>query len=112
MPGGHLGPDAGLAAGYHGKTETDHVDTFVEQVVRDRIQNARIHITEAGQSVAWRGSADGSTLTFFGLARKSLFTTERIYRLTLEDGQTIVRLQYVWDFYDGILVSQRRRPPS
>ncbi|MFW2389661.1 MAG: C25 family cysteine peptidase, partial [Polyangiales bacterium] len=60
-----------------------------ETSVRDRIQAGDLLMTEAGEAVAWTAAADGSALRFFGLERRSLFTTERIYRLSLEPGSTM-----------------------
>jgi len=57
-----------------------------EAGVRNRIQSGELSLTEEGEPVAWSASPDGSELRFFGLVRKDLYTTERIYRLTLENG--------------------------
>ncbi len=60
-----------------------------EASVQSRIQSGELELTEAGEAVAWTASADGSALQFFGVERRSLFTTERIYRLSLETGSTM-----------------------
>ena len=60
-----------------------------EASVRDRIQTGELSLTEEGETVAWSPSADGSELRFFGLVRKSLYTTERLYRLSFETGTTM-----------------------
>lgn len=60
-----------------------------EASVLDRIQAGELLLTEDGEDVAWAASADGSALEFFGLERRSLFTTERIYRLSLDAGSTM-----------------------
>ena len=60
-----------------------------EAGVRDRIQTGELLLTEEGEAVAWAGSADNSALTFFGRERESLYTRERMYRLSLETGVTM-----------------------
>ncbi len=60
-----------------------------EASVQSSIQAGELMLTEAGEAVAWTASADGSALQFFGVERRSLFTTERIYRLSLETGSTM-----------------------
>jgi len=60
-----------------------------EASVRDRIQMGELLLAEEGESIAWAPSADGSALEFFGVERRSLFTTERIYRLALDTGSTM-----------------------
>ncbi|MGB7478330.1 MAG: C25 family cysteine peptidase [Polyangiales bacterium] len=62
---------------------------ITEASVRDRIQMGELLLTEEGESVAWAPSADGSGLEFYGVERRSLFTTERIYRLSLDTGSTM-----------------------
>ncbi|MBT8469325.1 MAG: hypothetical protein KJN97_11310, partial [Deltaproteobacteria bacterium] len=62
---------------------------ITEASVRDRIQMGELLLTEGGESVAWAPSADGSAVEFYGVERRSLFTTERIYRLSLETGSTM-----------------------
>ena len=62
---------------------------ITEASVRDRIQMGELLLTEEGETVAWKPSADGSALEFFGVALRSLFTTERIYRLSLDTGSTM-----------------------
>jgi hypothetical protein len=57
--------------------------------VSGRIQAGELLLTEAGEAVAWSGPADGSELAFFGLERESLYTTERVYRLSLDSGATM-----------------------
>ncbi len=66
-----------------------HVSAVTEASVRDRIQTGELLLTEEGETVAWKPSADGSALEFFGVERRSLFTTERIYRLSLDAGPTM-----------------------
>ncbi|MBW2405192.1 MAG: hypothetical protein JRF42_15660 [Deltaproteobacteria bacterium] len=60
-----------------------------EASVLDRIQTGELLLTEEGEAVAWAGSADGSALTFFGVGRESLYTLERMYRLSLDAGITM-----------------------
>jgi MYXO-CTERM domain-containing protein len=60
-----------------------------EASVRDRVQDGELLLTENGEAVAWSGSTDGSELWFFGVERESLYTTERIYRLSLDAGITM-----------------------
>ncbi len=60
-----------------------------EASVLDRIQTGELLLTEEGEAVAWAGSADGSALTFFGVERESLYTHERMYRLSLDAGITM-----------------------
>lgn len=60
-----------------------------ESSVRDRIEAGELLLTEGGEAVAWSGSPDGAELRFFGLGRESLYTTERIYRLSLDEGITM-----------------------
>ena len=60
-----------------------------EASVQSRIQAGELMLTEEGQTIAWAASADGSALQFFGVQRRSLFTTERIYRLSLDSGSTM-----------------------
>ena len=62
---------------------------ITEASVRDRIQTGELLLTEEGETVAWAPSADGSALEFFGVGVRSLFTTERIYRLALDTGSTM-----------------------
>jgi Ca2+-binding RTX toxin-like protein len=57
---------------------------LTEEDVRSRLASGELRLTEAGEEVAWRAADDG--LWFYGLERESLFTTERIYRLSLESG--------------------------
>lgn len=60
-----------------------------EASVRDRIRAGHLLLTEQGEPVAWHGSPDGSELSFFGMERESLYTTQRIYRLSLDTGITM-----------------------
>jgi Ca2+-binding RTX toxin-like protein len=60
-----------------------------EASVLDRIQTGELLLTDEGEAVAWAGSADGSALTFFGVERESLYTLERMYRLSLDAGITM-----------------------
>ncbi len=60
-----------------------------EASVRDRIQIGALLLTEEGEAVAWKPSADAAALEFFGVERHSLFTTEQIYRLSLDTGSTM-----------------------
>ncbi|MBT8483542.1 MAG: hypothetical protein HKP36_18375 [Myxococcales bacterium] len=60
-----------------------------EASIRDLIQLGELLLTEEGETVAWKPSADGSALEFFGVERRSIFTTERIYRLSLDAGSTM-----------------------
>jgi len=62
---------------------------ITEASVLDRIQMGELLLTEEGETVAWKPSADGSALEFYGVERRSLFTTERIYRLSLGTGSTM-----------------------
>ncbi|MGB5350915.1 MAG: C25 family cysteine peptidase, partial [Polyangiales bacterium] len=62
---------------------------ITEASVRDRIQTGELLLTEEGETVAWKPSADGSALEFLGVERRSLFTVERIYRLSLDAGVTM-----------------------
>lgn len=57
---------------------------ITEEDVRSRLGSGELRLTEAGDEVAWRAGDDG--LWFYGVARESLFSTERIYRLSLEPG--------------------------
>jgi hypothetical protein len=61
-----------------------------EASVRDRIQMGELLLTEEGETVAWKPSADGSAVEFYGVERRSLFTTERLYRLSLDTGSTMI----------------------
>ncbi len=60
-----------------------------EADARDRIQAGELLLTEGGQTVAWTATADASALMFYGVERESLYTRERIYRLSLESGVTM-----------------------
>jgi hypothetical protein len=60
-----------------------------EADLRDRIRFGELVLTEAGEAVAWAGSPDGSALRFYGVERESLYTRERIYRLSLGSGATM-----------------------
>lgn len=60
-----------------------------EASIRDRIQLGELLLTEGGEAVAWKPSADGAALEFFGFESRSIFTTERIYRLSLDAGSTM-----------------------
>ena len=62
---------------------------ITEASVLDRIQTGELLLTEEGESIAWKPSADGSALEFYGVERRSLFTTERTYRLSLDTGSTM-----------------------
>ncbi len=62
-----------------------------ESEVRGLIQTGEILLTEQGRSVAWRGAADGSELAFFGFERESLYTNERLYRLSVARGDTMTQ---------------------
>jgi len=60
-----------------------------ESEVQAWIQAGELRLTEGGESVAWTAAADGSELSFFGLERESLYTTERFYRLSVARGDTM-----------------------
>jgi Ca2+-binding RTX toxin-like protein len=60
-----------------------------EASIENRIRAGDLSLTEQGESIAWASSADGSELQFFGVERRSLFSTERIYRLSLATGDTM-----------------------
>lgn len=60
-----------------------------ESSIRDRIAAGELSLTEEGEPIAWRPSQDGAALEFFGVERKSLYTRERIYRLSLDSGITM-----------------------
>jgi len=62
---------------------------ITEASVQSRIQTGELLLTEAGETVAWSSSTDGLALQFFGVERQSLFTSERIYRLSLATGSTM-----------------------
>jgi hypothetical protein len=62
---------------------------ITEASVQDRIHMGELLLTEERESIAWKPSADGSAIEFFGVERRSLFTTERIYRLSLDTGSTM-----------------------
>ena len=60
-----------------------------ESEIRARIQAGELRLTEGGQSVAWTAADDGSELTFLGVERENLYTTERFYRLSFAPGDTM-----------------------
>jgi len=60
-----------------------------ESEVRAWILAGELQLTEGGESVAWVGGVDGSELSFVGLERESLYSTERFYRLSVADGLTM-----------------------
>ncbi len=62
-----------------------------ELEVRAWIQAGELRLTEGGQSVAWTAADDGSELTFLGLERENLYTTERFYRLSVAQGDTMTQ---------------------
>ncbi|MGB8330579.1 MAG: C25 family cysteine peptidase [Polyangiales bacterium] len=62
---------------------------LAETSIRSRIEAGELLLTENGEAVAWSGSPDGSELRFFGVERESLYTEERVYRLSLDAGITM-----------------------
>lgn len=60
-----------------------------EADLRDSIRSGELVLTEQGEAVAWAGSPDSSALRFYGVERESLYTRERIYRLSLGSGATM-----------------------
>ena len=57
--------------------------------VSDWITNGELSLTEGGVSVAWSAGSGGASLAFYGRARESTYTTERLYRLSLGAGDSI-----------------------
>jgi Ca2+-binding RTX toxin-like protein len=58
-------------------------------VARDYIRSGNFLLTEGGEDVAWMATDDGAALTFYGVERESLYTRERMYRLSLDAGTTM-----------------------
>ena len=74
-----------------------------EASVLDRIRTGALLLTEEGEAVAWAGSADGTALTFYGVERESLYTRERMYRLSLDAGITMAeRIAAPGTIVDGL----------
>ncbi len=48
-------------------------------------------LTEGGESVAWVPGPDGSSISFVGLERESLYATERLYRLSMAPGDAMTQ---------------------
>ncbi|MEM7137399.1 MAG: C25 family cysteine peptidase [Myxococcota bacterium] len=84
---------------YFGVGETGIYDVLAEDIaaglaeniedVRGWIAAGELALTEAGEPVAWRAIDDGSAIRFYGRSLESLYTTERLYRLTVERGNAI-----------------------
>ncbi len=74
---------------------------ITEASVRDRIQTGQMLLTEEGEFIAWKPAADGSAIEFFGVERRSLFTTERLYRLALDTGSTMGERSVAPDMLTG-----------
>ena len=58
-------------------------------VARDYILSGNLLLTEEGEDVAWVATNDGAALTFYGVERESLYTRERMYRLSIDAGVTM-----------------------
>jgi Ca2+-binding RTX toxin-like protein len=56
---------------------------------RDYIRSDNLLLTEDGEDVAWVATDDGAALNFYGVERESLYTRERMYRLSLDAGITM-----------------------
>ncbi len=63
-----------------------------EAEVRERLAAGDFSLTEAGEPVAWMASPEGDALRFLGFAIDSVFTRERLYRVSLGEGLSIERV--------------------
>lgn len=58
-------------------------------VAHDYIRSGNLLVTEEGEDVAWVATHDGTALAFYGVERESLYTRERMYRLSIGKGLTM-----------------------